>query len=45
MPIRGLIYFAKLYEAYIKKQELNLYQKTLVKLQAHPLTKLDFFTL
>lgn len=32
MPIRGLIYFAKLYEAYIKKQELNLYQKTLVKL-------------
>lgn len=32
MPIRGFIYFARLYEAYIKEQKLSIYGKTLVKL-------------
>lgn len=32
MPIRGFLYFARLYEAHIKKLELNLYGKNLVKL-------------
>ncbi len=32
MPIRGLIYFARIYEAYIKEHQLSVYGKTLVKL-------------
>lgn len=32
MPIRGFIYFARLYEAYIKEQKLSIYGKTLVRL-------------
>lgn len=32
MPVRGLIYFARIYEAYIKENKLSIYGKTLVKL-------------
>ena len=32
MPIRGLLYFAQLYDEYIKMHELNVYGKKLVKL-------------
>ena len=32
MPVRGLIYFAKIYEAYIKENKLSIYGRTLVKL-------------
>ncbi len=32
MPIRGLIYFARIYEAYIKENKLSIYGKTLVSL-------------
>ena len=32
MPIRGLLYFARLYEAYIKKNKLDIYGRKLVKL-------------
>lgn len=32
LPIRGLIYFARLYEAYIKKNDYNVYGHKLVKL-------------
>lgn len=32
MPIRGLIYFARIYEAYIKEHQMNVYGKTLLKL-------------
>lgn len=32
MPIRGLMYFARLYEAYIKENSLDIYGKTLIKL-------------
>lgn len=32
MPIRGLMYFGGLYEAYIEKGELNIYGSKLVKL-------------
>lgn len=32
MPIRGLIYFAKLYDAYIESHGINLYSSTLKKL-------------
>lgn len=32
MPIRGLMYFARLYEAYIKENNLDIYGKALIKL-------------
>ncbi len=32
MPIRGLVYFSRLYEAYIKENSLNIYGRTLVPL-------------
>lgn len=32
MPIRGLIYFARVYEAYIREHQLNIYGKTLIEL-------------
>ena len=32
MPIRGLIYFTRIYEAYIKEHQLSIYGKTLIKL-------------
>ena len=32
MPIRGLLYFARLYEAYIKKNKLDIYNYKLVEL-------------
>lgn len=32
MPVRGLIYFARIYEAYIKENKLSIYGKTLVRL-------------
>lgn len=32
MPIRGLMYFARLYEAYIHEQEVNIYGRYLIKL-------------
>lgn len=32
MPIRGLMYFARLYEAYIHEQEANIYGRYLIKL-------------
>ena len=32
MPLRGLLYLAKMYESYIETHELNKYQKTLIKL-------------
>lgn len=32
MPVRGLIYFARIYEAYIRENKLSIYGKTLVKL-------------
>lgn len=32
LPIRGLVYFARLYEAYIKKNDYNVYGHKLVKL-------------
>ncbi len=32
MPIRGLVYFSRLYEAYIKENRLNIYSRTLVPL-------------
>ena len=32
MPIRGLIYFAKLYQNYIRNNELAIYGETLIKL-------------
>ena len=34
MPIRGLIYFARIYEAYIREPQLNIYGKTLIELPA-----------
>lgn len=34
MPIRGLMYFARLYEAYISRNGFNIYGKTLVCLPA-----------
>ncbi len=34
MPIRGLIYFARIYEAYIKEHQMNLYGKALLRLPA-----------
>ena len=34
MPLRGLIYFAKLYQLYVSNQDEDLYGKTLVKLPA-----------
>ncbi|MDE6618984.1 MAG: hypothetical protein K2K74_00560, partial [Lachnospiraceae bacterium] len=34
MPVRGLIYFARLYEAYIKEHQLNIYGKALIELPA-----------
>lgn len=34
MPIRGLMYFSRLYEAYIKENSLDIYGKALVKLPA-----------
>lgn len=34
MPIRGLMYFARLYEAYVKQNDLDIYGKTLIKLPA-----------
>lgn len=34
MPIRGLMYFARLYEAYVKQNNLDIYGKTLIKLPA-----------
>lgn len=32
MPIRGLLYFARLYEAYIKENNFDIYGRTLIKL-------------
>lgn len=32
MPIRGLMYFSRLYEAYIKEKNLDIYGRTLIKL-------------
>ena len=32
MPVRGLIYFAQLYENYIKKHGLNIYGRKLIRL-------------
>lgn len=32
MPLRGLLYIAKMYESYIETHRLNRYQKTLIKL-------------
>ncbi|MDE6220214.1 MAG: hypothetical protein K2G51_07310 [Lachnospiraceae bacterium] len=32
MPVRGLIYFARIYEGYIRENKLSIYGKTLVKL-------------
>ena len=32
MPIRGLLYFAKLYDDYIKSNDLNIYGKSMIKL-------------
>lgn len=32
MPIRGLLYFARLYEAYIEKHDLNIYGKKRISL-------------
>ncbi len=32
MPIRGVLYFARLYEAHIKKQNLDIYKGTLIPL-------------
>jgi len=32
MPLRGLLYLAKMYESYIETYKLNRYQKTLIKL-------------
>lgn len=32
MPIRGLIYFARVYEAYIREHQLNIYGKALIEL-------------
>ena len=32
MPVRGLMYFAKLYETYIKQHSLNIYGHKLIKL-------------
>ena len=32
MPLRGLLYIAKMYESYIESHGLNRYQKTLIKL-------------
>ena len=34
LPVRGLIYFAKLYEAYIKKIDANVYGHKLIALPA-----------
>jgi len=34
IPLRGLFYFARLYEAYVKKQEMDLYGRMLMKLPA-----------
>ena len=33
MPLRGLFYFSHIYEGYIAEHELNIYSKTLLKLQ------------
>ena len=32
MPVRGLMYFARLYEAYINKNKLDIYGRTLIRL-------------
>ncbi|MBQ6787123.1 MAG: hypothetical protein IJO85_05315 [Lachnospiraceae bacterium] len=32
MPIRGLMYFSRLYEAYIKEKNLDIYGRSLIKL-------------
>ena len=32
MPIRGLMYFSKMYDRYIMENQLNIYGKTLIKL-------------
>ena len=32
MPIRGLLYFGKMYDKYITENHLNIYGKTLIKL-------------
>ena len=32
MPIRGLLYFGKMYDKYIEENHLNIYGKTLIKL-------------
>lgn len=34
MPLRGLLYFAKLYNRYVKENHLNLFSKTLQKIPA-----------
>lgn len=34
MPVRGLMYFARLYEAYIKENKLDIYGRKLIKLPA-----------
>ena len=35
MPIRGLLYFARLYEAYIKKNKLDIYGHKMIDLRNH----------
>lgn len=32
MPLRGLMYFGRLYDKYMKQQGLNLYSRTLLKI-------------
>ena len=32
MPIRGLMYFGKLYDKYLKKNKCNIYNSNLVKI-------------
>ena len=35
MPIRGLLYFSKLYDKYISVHKYNIYSKTMIKLPTH----------
>lgn len=32
MPVRGLMYFGKMYDKYIKKNKLNIYSQRLLKI-------------
>ena len=44
MPVRGLLYFAQLYDEYIKLHDLNMYGHKLVKLQKALFTLAKCFT-